>query len=138
MKILKIKAIPIEAGSILCWKNYNIFKRIWYRLLNRELQYNMFGIITDTTKLIKACGLNIALYTPIRKYSSEETIRLKKMCEEFANNFNLCVGTWEDVMRIVNLIRFNTFTGNSTLQDSKYYKNIDLNVVKKEVDEYIY
>lgn len=138
MRMLKIKVIPIEEGSVLCWKNYNIFKRIWYRLLNKELPYNTFGIVTDAIELTTAHGLNVALYTPVRKYSSKEIVKLKAICEEFANNWSLCIGTWEDTAKIINSIRSNTFTGNSTLSDSKYYKNIDLNVIEKEIDECIY
>lgn len=139
MRMQRMKVIPIETGSVLCWKNYNVFKRIWYKLLNKELPYNVFGIVTDAMELTTAHGLNIALYTPIRKYNSKEIVKLKELCKDITNNnWSLCVGTWEDTVEIINSIRTNTFTSNSTLQDSKYYKNIELDVIEKEVDEYIY
>lgn len=139
MRMLRMKVIPIETGSVLCWKNYNVFKRSWYRLLNKELPYNVFGIVTDAIELTTEHSLNVALYTPVRKYNSKEIVKLKELCKEITNgNWNLCVGTWEDTAKIINSIRANTFTSNSTLQDSKYYKNIELDVIEKEVDKYIY
>ena len=42
---MKIKTTIVRPGTILCWKEYNIFTKLWNKLKKRDLPYNKFEII---------------------------------------------------------------------------------------------
>lgn len=127
---MKIKTTIVRPGTILCWKEYNIFTKLWNKLKKRDLPYNKFEIIPTSIELLTIDKYNFVAYAPIRKYSKQEIHKLQSV-------YNNCIPNsyWEDVKTIINIIRPNTFDNSSTLEECKYYKKIDLN---EESSEYIY
>lgn len=127
---MKIKTTIVRPGTILCWKEYNIFTKLWNKLKKRDLPYNKFEIIPTSIELLTIDRYNFVAYAPIRKYSKQEIHKLQSV-------YNNCIPNsyWEDVKTIINIVRPNTFNDSSTLEECKYYKKIDLN---EESSEYIY
>lgn len=127
---MKIKTTIVRPGTILCWKEYNIFTKLWNKLKKRDLPYNKFEIIPTSIELLTIDKYNFVAYAPIRKYSKQEIHKLQSV-------YNNCIPNsyWEDVKTIINTVRPNTFNDSSTLEECKYYKKIDLN---EESSEYIY
>ena len=127
---MKIKTTIVRPGTILCWKEYNIFTKLWNKLKKRDLTYNKFEIIPTSIELLTIDRYNFVAYAPIRKYSKQEIHKLQSV-------YNNCIPNsyWEDVKTIINIVRPNTFSDSSTLEECKYYKKIDLN---EESSEYIY
>lgn len=127
---MKIKTTIVRPGTILCWKEYNIFTKLWNKLKKRDLPYNKFEIIPTSIELLTIDRYNFVAYAPIRKYSKQEIHKLQSV-------YNNCIPNsyWEDVKTIINIARPNTFSDSSTLEECKYYKKIDLN---EESSEYIY
>lgn len=127
---MKIKTTIVRPGTILCWKEYNIFTKLWNKLKKRDLPYNKFEIIPTSIELLTIDRYNFVAYAPIREYSKQEIHKLQSV-------YNNCIPNsyWEDVKTIINIVRPNTFSDSSTLEECKYYKKIDLN---EESSEYIY
>lgn len=125
---MKIKTTIVRPGTILCWKEYNIFTKLWNKLKKRDLPYNKFEIIPTSIELLTIDKYNFVAYAPIRKYSKQEIYKLQSVYD--INDRN-----WEDIKAIINIVRPNTFNDSSTLEECKYYKKIDLN---EESSEYIY
>lgn len=126
---MKIKIAIVRPGTILCWKDYSIFTRIWSKLRKRDLLCNRFEIISTTIELLTIDKYNFTAYAPIRNYNKQETRKLQTLCENCTTDHN-----WDEIKTIINIIRPNTF-GNSTIEECKYYKKIDLN---EKSSEYIY
>lgn len=127
---MKIKTTIVRPGTILCWKEYNIFTKLWNKLKKRDLPYNKFEIIPTSIELLTIDKYNFVAYAPIRKYSKREIHKLQSVYDNYVNDRN-----WEDIKAIINIVRPNTFNDSSTLEECKYYKKIDLN---EESSEYIY
>lgn len=127
---MKIKTTIVRPGTILCWKEYNIFTKLWNKLKKRDLPYNKFEIIPTSIELLTIDKYNFVVYAPIRKYSKQEIHKLQSVYDNCVNDRN-----WEDIKAIINIVRPNTFNDYSTLEECKYYKKIDLN---EESSEYIY
>lgn len=127
---MKIKTTIVRPGTILCWKEYNIFTKLWNKLKKRDLPYNKFEIIPTSIELLTIDKYNFVAYAPIRKYSKQEIHKLQSVYDNCVNDRN-----WEDIKAIFNIVRPNTFNDSSTLEECKYYKKIDLN---EESSEYIY
>ena len=127
---MKIKTTIVRPGTILCWKEYNTFTKLWNKLKKRDLPYNKFEIIPTSIELLTIDKYNFVAYAPIRKYSKQEIHKLQSVYDNCVNDRN-----WEDIKAIINIVRPNTFNDYSTLEECKYYKKIDLN---EESSEYIY
>lgn len=127
---MKIKTTIVRPGTILCWKEYNIFTKLWNKLKKRDLPYNKFEIIPTSIELLTIDKYNFVAYAPIRKYSKQEIHKLQSVYDNCVNDRN-----WEDIKAIINIVRPNTFNDYSTLEECKYYKKIGLN---EESSEYIY
>lgn len=127
---MKIKTTIVRPGTILCWKEYNIFTKLWNKLKKRDLPYNKFEIIPTSIELLTIDKYNFVAYAPIRKYSKQEIHKLQSVYDNCVNDRN-----WEDIKAIINIVRPNTFNDYSTLEECKYYKKIDSN---EESSEYIY
>lgn len=126
---MEIKTVNIKPGTILCWKEYNIFTKVWNKLLRRELPYNKFKVIPFRTEILTIDKYKTVAYEPIRKYNKQEQDKLNSIiC-----NVGSC--DWNDVAYIINMVRPFTFIDPSTISESKYYKKRDLDA---ESTEYIY
>lgn len=72
---MKIKTTIVRPGTILCWKEYNIFTRLWNKLKKKDLPYNKFEIIPINVELLTIDEYNllrILLYasTVNRRYTN--------------------------------------------------------------------
>lgn len=122
MNIFNYTEEIIPAGSIMMRKDYNIFKRLWYKLRNKRLPYNSFNIwdmacpliIPNTSKF-----LDFVIYSPIKPYSSKEIL---KLLDAIYIQHEDC-GDEQTIVKIVNDIRKNTINTNSleSLSNNQYY-----------------
>lgn len=127
MSIFKNTEEIIPSGSILMFKRYNIFKRLWYKLRKKHLPYNDFIIwdITSKTSIftVGVIDTDFKVYSPIKPYSHKEIFKLLDILYVRQEDCE----TEQDIINIVNSIRKNTITNNSLeLLDSNpyYYKLI--------------
>lgn len=128
---MKMRSVILEPGSIICWKQYNILKRLWNLLLGRKTANNKFLLITRRTELLTIGSfLNIEVYEPIRKYNRYEVSKLQTIYEGYEHIYN-----WVEATGTINIVRPNTFPNMTTIEDSKYYKKVNLN---EKLDKYIY
>lgn len=128
---MKMRSVILEPGSIICWKQYNILKRLGNFLLGRKVINNRFLLITRRTELLTIGSfLNIEVYEPIRKYNRYEVAKLQTIYEGYEHIHN-----WVEATGTINIVRPNTFPNMTTIEDSKYYKKVNLN---EKLDEYIY
>ncbi len=130
MKEMKSKVVALKPGTILCWKDYNMFKTAWSKLTGKHLDYNRFVILIEPTDFITSSEYNSNAYEPVRVYNQKEIAKLVKLVK--ANKDNT---TFADIKVIVNAIRPKTFDAVLTLDDCKYYKKLDLNA---NAIEYLY
>ena len=80
---MKIKTTIVRPGTILCWKEYNIFTKLWNKLKKRDLPYNKFEIIPTSIELLTIDRYNFVAYTPIRKYNNTfDNSSTKKKCKK--------------------------------------------------------
>lgn len=122
MNIFKSTEEIIPAGSIIMWKNYNIFKMLWYKLRNKRLPYNSFYIWDMTGPIALPNFLKFSdfvIYSPIKSYSSNQIFKL-------LNATYVQQADCEDeqtIINIVNDIRKNTINTNSleSLSNNQYY-----------------
>lgn len=126
---MKIKTAIVRPGTILCWKEYNIFTKLWNKLKKRDLPYNKFEIIPTSIELLTIDRYNFVAYTPIRKYNKQEIHKLQTLYDNCMIEHD-----WDEIKTIINIVRPNTFN-NSPIEECKYYKKLDLN---EESSEYIY
>lgn len=72
---MKIKTTIVRPGAILCWKEYNIFTRLWNKLKKKDLPYNKFEIIPINVELLTIDEYNfmrnqVSIYTELsNKYN---------------------------------------------------------------------
>ena len=116
----------IKPGDIVLIKRYNVFKRIWYKLRNKKLQYNYACMSTcdNTVAMDRFCSL-LALKKP---YTRKEEIKMlqrlelaKSLCSAFPI---VCLDKFE-LAFVVNGVRPNTLKSGSVneLLNSEYYKH---------------
>lgn len=122
MNIFNYTEEIVPAGSIMMRKDYNIFKRLWYKLRNKRLPYNSFNIWNTTCSLIIPNVLKLSdfvIYSPIKPYSSKQIFKLldatyvqHEDCEDE-----------QTIIKIVNDIRKNTINTNNleSLSNNQYY-----------------
>lgn len=129
---MKMKSFLLDAGSVIAWKKYPFFTKVWRTMLRKSMPYNKFAIVTSKTELLTSGKIaeEVLIMEPIRKYSKQECAKLQAITSS-----NLYSDTWEGIVTIINIIRSNTFPGTTGIEDNKYYKKIDWN---EKLDEYIY
>lgn len=127
---MKIKSCRIEAGSILAWRDYSFFTKLWRKLLGKGTPLNKWMLLPFNIELITAGDFRAEVYKPIRKYSKREIDKLYTIC-------SVCddVSTWGTIVTVANIVRPNTFTDSMSIDECKYYKKINLD---EESDEYLY
>lgn len=112
------------AGTILGFKDYNVFRRLWSKLSGKSLPYNKFTILPFAAELADTVPARwgAMAYEPVRKYNKRETNKLNKLQDELYN----C--GWDTVKAVVNSIRPDTFNDTVTLDNCKYYRKWELHV----------
>ena len=74
---MKIKTTIVRPGTILCWKEYNIFTKLWNKLKKRDLPYNKFEIIPTSIELLTLVRFNFVAYKHILKFNKQEILKIK-------------------------------------------------------------
>lgn len=64
----------LKPGSMILSKRYNIFKRLWYKLLNKELPYNQIVLFTYDTCIMDVYNKTSTdiLLEPKKNYTKDE------------------------------------------------------------------
>lgn len=121
-----MKTVDIKAGSVFAYKDYNIFEKLFYKLLNKPLKYNEFDFCP-----VSVCDLEIEsnadVFEPIKSYSSKEEIKATKEYIDFFFGFNEYYDTSDNatnVRNIINTIRPNTIEDITEIANSKFYKKV--------------
>lgn len=135
----RFKYINLKTGSILLWKKYNWFKRLIYKLRGKELPYNRIMLIdNDIEHCYSSILSNMKIYTPIKKYSTNEVNRLNRF---ISGGEKRPIYDWNEIICLINAVRPKTFKNvpscidDNFLSSNNYYRVID---VDKESKEYIH
>lgn len=125
---MEIKSNSLKAGSIIGWKEYSKLRRFWGKITGKDLPFNKWSVLPTDVELITLAGIDVIVYSPIRKYSRQELNKLDSIggCD---------VNDLETLTIIINIVRPNTFVDNADLSKCKYYKKINLD---EESDKYIH
>lgn len=125
---MKFKIVMLKPGTVLSWKEYSLFTRLYNKLRGRQLPDNKFAVLLHRTELLTNDSFPITAYEPIRKYSKQELTRLGSL-------FYVGEDNWDTISYAINLVRPNTFTNADSIDNCKYYIKRDLNA---ESSEYIF
>ena len=106
----------LKPGTLLLEKRYNIIKRLVYRLLKKELQYNRMTITSGNIM----CTNSGVFYEPKKEYSKVEISKLNILLDDASLS----------VVDIINMIRPKTITNTvwfriDDITKNKYYKLVD-------------
>lgn len=125
---MKIKTVILRPGTILSWKEYGLFTRLYNKLRGRKLPDNKFTVLLHGVELLAIDNFHVTAYEPIRKYSRQELTKLGSL-------FYVDKHNWDTISYAINLVRPNTFTNTDSIGNCKYYIKRDLNA---ESSEYIF
>lgn len=130
---MKMKVLLLDPGTVIVWKKYSLFKQLFSKLFKKELKYNRYTVIQDRTELFTLGTFkDMKVLEPIKKYSKQEAKRLKI----WSGLFSLM--DWGELYWVINLIRPNTITSNSTDENGLLTSNYYRLVKNEKLDEYIY
>ena len=128
---MKMRSFLLEAGTIIAWKKYPYIKKLWSKVRDRQLPFNMFTIVPNRTELLTSDDMkDIEIYEPIRRYNKQEQSKISVLAKD-----TLYSSDWVDIASLINIVRPNTLLGPITLATCKYYKKVEWN---EKLDEYIY
>lgn len=121
---ISIDYITIKAGSILLWKEYNFFKRLWSKLTKKSLPYNRMALFVEGCDYIGDPEKDCVLLELKKNYNKKEINKLAILVDD--NYFEYFGTNVADLCTTLNLIRPNTFKNNCTtiqelLEENKYY-----------------
>lgn len=124
---MEYKTITLTPGTIIVWKDYSKLKKWWYKLRNKELDWNTYTIACKKTDWVlndKQLEL-FRIFHPKKSYNRDETLE----CLIYAH-YPMYHNDFHSVISICNKIRPNTFEfiskGHiSYLENSKYYTEVD-------------
>lgn len=115
-----MKTLRVKGGSIILWKNYNIFERLWSRITRKQLKYNNCILFPTNMDIVGPKRLSkFTVLEPIKPYTKKELFKLRTLVSPFGET-NL-----QDIKLIINNIRPNTFQGTETftgVANNTYYK----------------
>lgn len=115
------RTLNLKPGSVIAWKEYPWYKRVWNTVLGRELPLNKFKPVTDRIELLvtKWYDSSIKIYAPTKAYNNAETAKLRTIV--YGNK----VLSLEDLNASVNCVRPNTLDENTKrIENVKYYFEI--------------
>lgn len=134
---MRIEKLRLSAGTILMWKEYNPFIKLWNKVRYKRLPYNKYTILTEKTEFTTLGTIkDVLVAEPVKPYSKLEAQKLSAIAPE--NNNYL---TWEELTTTVNLIRPKTFlqpVATSIPEDIKNNKYYDTDDFNKKLDYTIY
>lgn len=127
-----MKVLMLEAGSIILWKKYTFFTKLWSKVKREELPYNRYTLVCNRTEMLTlGKAKDMLVYEPVRKYNKQEITKL----DILISNDMETMDSWEEVTLYANFIRPRTFIDNGGVMESKYYRKVECN---EKLDEYIY
>ena len=137
----------IVPGSILIYKQYNIFQRLWAKLTNKELKYNRAILFPSNIELMNTLSRysEAVLLEPKKPYNKAEQSVIKLEIEKLTDENELYTVEFKNkgihnLVNIVNSARsktFSTVTKFDDLLNNKYY-NAESLTEEKCWDIYIY
>ncbi len=128
---MKMRSLMLDAGSIILWKEYNLLRKLWSKIIRKELPFNRFTIVGQKTELITSDKIeNVVVYEPVKKYSKLESNKLTTITFGLSSTKQ-----WDEVVTMINIVRPNTLLSTSSIDKCKYYKRVEWN---EKLDEYIY
>lgn len=127
--------VKIKPGDIVLLKNYNIFKRIWYKLRNKELPYNDAYIVIWTNDVEILKHKQVKVLTLKKAYNLKERSKLLEKVEllrQTCSVFPFLYLEPAELKFLVNSIRPNTFkTGDiDEVLNSEYYKHLSYGTIE--------
>lgn len=144
MNIMFKSVVP---GSILVYKQYNIFQRLWAKLTNKELKYNRAILFPSNIELMNTLSRysEAVLLEPKKPYNKAEQSVIKLEIEKLTDESELYTVEFKNkgihnLVNIVNSARsktFSTVTKFDDLLNNKYY-NAESLTEEKYWDIYIY
>lgn len=121
-----MKSFDIKVGSVMFWKQYNVFKRLWAWITGKKLPYNKWALFTtDLGKSSFPFQVATKVYEPVKPYTNKE---LKKLETLATQTVIADVIADEDLKLIINCVRPNTIHVDGGVIDgdwlagNKYYK----------------
>lgn len=127
-----MKSLMLDAGTVILWKEYGTFTKLWSKIRGKKLPYNRFTVITQKTELLTLGNILdlMEVYEPIRKYNKQESGKLTVI-----TSGSIYYKDWKETVDTINIIRPNTLFATDTIDKCRYYKKVDWN---EKLDEYIY
>ena len=137
----------IVPGSILIYKQYNIFQRLWAKLTNKELKYNRAILFPSNIELMNTLSRysEAILLEPKKSYNKAEQSIMKLEIEKLTDENELYTVEFKNkgIHNLVNIVNntrsktFSTVTEFDDLLNNKYY-NAEFLTEEKCWDIYIY
>lgn len=137
----------IVPGSILIYKQYNIFQRLWAKLTNKELKYNRAILFLSNIELMNTLSRysEAILLEPKKSYNKAEQSILKVEIEKLTDENEPYTVEFKNkgIHNLVNIVNntrsktFSTVTEFDDLLNNKYY-NAESLTEEKCWDIYIY
>lgn len=137
----------IVPGSILIYKQYNIFQRLWAKLTNKELKYNRAILFPSNIELMNTLSRysEAILLEPKKSYNKAEQSIMKLEIEKLTDENELYTVEFKNkgIHNLVNIVNntrsktFSTVTKFDDLLNNKYY-NAESLTEEKCWDIYIY
>lgn len=116
------RTLNLKPGSVICWKEYPWYKRLWSNLMCSKLPLNRYKPVVDKMELIitKWYDKDIQIYTPTKQYTPAEIHKLKTVYIGYD------IVTTEELNTIINCVRANTLdTDTKKIDTVKYYFKIN-------------
>lgn len=129
---MKIKFKTLRPGSMLIYKQHNIFKKLWYRIRKKELPYNKIVLFLRDIDIMDTFSSQspTLLVEPKKPYSKGDIAKLEVAVDKYLlrlNNeeyYSICFDSNKiDLVKILNEVRPNTL-GKDAITDlinSRYY-----------------
>lgn len=129
---MKIKFKTLRPGSMLIYKQHNIFKKLWYRLCKKELPYNKVVLFLKEIDIMDTFSSQspTLLAEPKRPYNKVDLAKLELAVDKYLlrldddEYYSLCFDSNKsDLIKILNEVRPNTLDKDAItdLINSKYY-----------------
>lgn len=131
----------LKPGSLILSKRYNLFKRLWYKLRKKGLQYNTITLFTSDVSIFDTYNENSSemLIELKKNYSKEELACLTSLIENYTNERDITAISFkrradkQELANILNSIRPNSFLIDSSFE--KFKKNLYKNYHVKQLAE---
>lgn len=129
---MTLKFKTLRPGSMLIYKQHNLFKRLWYKLLKKELPYNKVVLfLKDIDIMDTFSSQSPTLLAELKKpYSKADLIKLESAVDKYLLRLDddefysiQFSSNKTDLTKILNAVRPNTL-GKDAITDlinSKYY-----------------